>query len=384
MILFKNAKIVTPNELLEDHYLIVEDGKFVGITDTACEADSYVDCHGGYILPGIIDIHSDMIENVIQPRSTSTMEFDIGLIEAGKILVGCGITTMYHSVSMYRMGNWDTKEIRTAPLVKKLAKKIKELQSKPHLINHRYHLRYEIDNIECYDEVVSLIEGDSVNLLSLMDHTPGQGQYRNLSIYRKHLPGEGKNLTDEEFEENIQKEIHKEKVSSEKLQKLVILAHEKGICVASHDDDTAEKIEANLELGIQVSEFPINLETAKAAHEKGIMTLFGAPNVLMGRSHSGNVSAIDAIKDKCADILCSDYYPQALIQSVLKLYKQNILSLNEACNMVSLNPAKAMGIEHMTGSIEVGKQADFIVVKDDKIMQTWVSGNQVYEVKYFI
>lgn len=385
---FINANIVTPDRVIEDGCMSVENGVITEIgkkieTDHA----KVTDVKGRYILPGIIDIHSDMIENILQPRSTAVMDYNMGLEEAEKQLAACGITTIYHSVSMYREGSWDNREIRQAKSIEKLSSLIKQRSLKPHLINNKYHLRYELDNVECYDKVIELIQNGYVDLLSIMDHRPGQGQYRDLNIYRKHLPQEGKNLSDEEFEELVEKEKKKPMIEGDKLAALIDTAKKNGISVSSHDDDTKACIERNVSLGISVSEFPITLEVAKQAEKKGLFVLLGAPNILLGGSHSGNLSAQKAIECGCGDILCSDYYPQSLLRAVFYLVKHKVLSMNKAVRLVSLNPAKAVGIDKDTGSVEVGKSADFLIVENGKdfspqLLQVWVSGKRVLKHKY--
>lgn len=385
---FINANIVTPDRVIEDGCMSVENGV---ITEIGKKIDTdhakVTDVKGRYILPGIIDIHSDMIENILQPRSTAVMDYNMGLEEAEKQLAACGITTIYHSVSMYREGSWDNREIRQAKSIEKLSSLIKQRSLKPHLINNKYHLRYELDNVECYDKVIELIQNGYVDLLSIMDHRPGQGQYRDLNIYRKHLPQEGKNLSDEEFEELVEKEKKKPMIEGDKLAALIDTAKKNGISVSSHDDDTKACIERNVSLGISVSEFPITLEVAKQAEKKGLFVLLGAPNILLGGSHSGNLSAQKAIECGCGDILCSDYYPQSLLRAVFYLVKHKVLSMNKAVRLVSLNPAKAVGIDKDTGSVEVGKSADFLIVENGKdfspqLLQVWVSGKRVLKHKY--
>ena len=363
MLIIKNAKVVTPDEVLDDYCVAVENGKITAIEkELSSSSAEVVDCNGAFLMAGIIDIHSDMIENLLQPRSTAMMDFQTGLDEAEKQLCTCGITTIYHSVSMYRKGSWDNREIRSAASVQKLSALIKRKKKEAHLINNKYHLRYELDNVECYDNVLMLLENGYVDLLSIMDHRPGQGQYRDLSIYRRHLPNEGRNLTDEEFDELVKGEKTKPMIEGEELIKLVKTAKKLGIPVSSHDDDTISCIERNLAMGVDISEFPITIEVAAEAKKSGIATLLGAPNILLGGSHSGNLSAQTAIKSGCGDILCSDYYPQALLRAVFYLVDKKVLSLPAASKLVSYNPAKALGILDETGSVECGKAADLLVV----------------------
>ncbi len=375
MKIFTNANIVTPDEILENHCLAVENGRIAKIgRDISTEGAEVIDCHGGYLMPGIIDIHSDMIENLLQPRSTAMMSFQLGLDEAEKQLCACGITTIYHSVSMYKEGTWDSREIRSAKSVKKLSELIKKKKTGSHLIHNKYHLRYELDNIKCYDNVLELMDNGNVDLLSIMDHRPGQGQYKDLSIYRRHLPNQGRDLSDEEFAQLVEREQTKPMIEGEKLTDLVKKAKSLDIPVSSHDDDSSECIQRDIKLGVDISEFPITLEVAKEAKSAGIAALLGAPNILLGGSHSGNLSAEVAVKEGCGDILCSDYYPQALLRAVFYLANKGVLSLPQAVKLVSLNPAKAVKISNETGSLEVGKTADMLIIEKDMEGQPALKG----------
>lgn len=383
----KNADLILPNRVLEQGWMLVEDDTIKGIGSMEAglpDCEDVIDAKGCLIMPGMIDVHSDMIEQVLQPRSTALMDFEVGLQEAEKQLAACGITTMYHSISMYRDGAWEVKEIRKAKHVKKLADLIKVMDKGNKMINHKYHLRYEIDNIECYDDVVKMLEDGKADLISFMDHSPCQGQYRDLSVYRRHMPNEGKDITDEEFEAVIQSQLTKPKVTDAQLKKLAELAERKGVAIASHDDDSVEKLVKNETFGVAISEFPITLEVAKKATEMGYYTVLGSPNILLGGSHAGNLSAMEAISSGVGSILCSDYYPQALLRAVFKVADDLALPIWEACNMVTLNPAKAVKIDKEYGSLEVGKKADFLIVKRDgaksHLLQTWVGGNAVMRV----
>lgn len=386
--LITHAKIVQKDCILEDASLLIADGKIcaVGADIEETEADKIVDAEGKFLIPGMVDIHSDMIENYIQPRSTAVMDFSLGLMEAERALAMCGITTMFHSISMFREGAWDVKEIRQAPQVKKLASLISRYKHDRRLIRHRYHLRYEIDNIACYEGVKKMVEDGLVDLISFMDHSPGQGQYKNLEIYRKHLPNAGTDITDEEFEELIWKELEKDVVSYGKLKELAELAQERGISIASHDDDTVEKLEVNETLGVNISEFPITMDVAKEAVSRGFKTVLGAPNILLGGSHSGNLSAMEAIREDAASILVSDYYPQALLQAVFRIWREGVLPLWEAVNLVTKNPAEAVGAGNAVGTIEEGKRADFLLVNADgmfpSIEQVFVDGVRILDCTY--
>lgn len=388
-----NGRIVTETAILDGYQMAIEGERItelspfmVGTPVVDDPHTHYEDVKGAYIMAGLIDIHSDMIEGILQPRSTSLMDFGMGLVEAEKQLAACGITTMFHSIAMFRTGSWDAKVIRLAPAVEKLGALIADMKNKPHLINNRYHLRYEMDNLECFASACDLVDSGIVNLLSIMDHSPGQGQYMDLDVYRRHLPGEGKDLTDAEFEALVKREQEKPRISPEALTTMIGLAAQKGISVASHDDDTVERVDQNCALGIQICEFPITLAVAKYAHERGRFTLLGAPNILRGKSHSGNLSATEAVVHGIGDILCSDYYPQALLRAIFVLADKGILPLHEASKLASLNPAIATGLGDERGSLSVGKYADLIVVSRGEgelyLHQTYVSGKCVLRTSY--
>lgn len=385
-----NGMIVLKDRVLNAHDVIMDNGRITGIEQagTADKADfcEVFDARGCYIMPGIVDIHSDMIETYIQPRSTAVMDFGMALEEAERVLAACGITTMFHSISMFRDGSWDVKEIRQSSQVKKLAGLIGEYRHKKRLIRHRYHLRYEIDNLDCYEDVAAMLEGGLVDLLSFMDHSPGQGQYKNLDVYRKHQPDEGRNLTEKEFEELVEREMQKKTVTFSQLKELAGTAAARGIAVASHDDDSVGKLELNRELGVRISEFPITLEVAETAAKMGFQTVLGAPNILLGGSHSGNLSALDAIRAGAASVLVSDYYPQALLQAVFCLHREHGIPLWEAVRYVTANPAQAVGLEGELGAVEIGKKADLLVVDAAEgkpaVKQVFVNGECIMECRY--
>ena len=317
---------------------------------------------GGYISPGFVDIHSDYIEGIVSPRPTCLMDFNMGIREAERILVSHGITTMFHSLSIYKDDGFSHKPIRNPQNVNRLIDAINETHTSEHLIRNRTHARFEIDNIEEVDRFIQNIEEGKVHLISFMDHTPGQGQYRNLEIYRETLKG-FRPMTNEEADVLIADNITKEKITLEQIKEIAQIALDNNIAIASHDDDDIEKLSLVKSYGTTISEFPTTIEVARKAKEMGLWTIAGAPNVLLGGSHSGNLSAAEAIKEQTIDILCSDYYPAALLHSIFKLSEEYGQDLHEMFQLVTLNPAKAVQMDDEIGSIKEGKKADLIIIE---------------------
>ncbi len=391
---FYNAMLVLPDKLLCGYAMIVQDGVIQKICpEKEAEREKsgsveYIDLRGRYVLPGFIDIHSDYIEGIIQPRPSSMMDFESSIYEAERHLISHGITTIYHSLSLVKEKyDYERLSVRNRENVDRLVKILKNFDHQAHLIHNHFHARYELDNPELFEYLEGLLEEGYVQELSFMDHTPGQGQYRDLEQYASSMR-EWKGIrTDEEFENFLKASRNKPMVSHEMLKKLSKLAARKGIPLASHDDDSTGKLDfIECEYHVNISEFPITMEVAKKAHDDGLWVVAGAPNVMLGGSHAGNLNAEEAIRAGNVDILCSDYYPAAMLQAVFRLWKNGSAKLHDAVRMVSLNPAKAVNIDAEYGSLEEGKRADILVVNviegHPSVERCYVDGEMVLQFRY--
>ncbi|UOE95413.1 alpha-D-ribose 1-methylphosphonate 5-triphosphate diphosphatase [Alkalihalobacillus sp. LMS39] len=379
------GNIVTPTSIIKNGTVEIEQGRITNISNTPIYSpnSSDVDATGKWIMPGLIDTHSDTIEREIQPRPGSVFPIELSFFELERKLAVQGITTIYHSLSM--LGERTDKYLRQNDLVRSLFYKLKELAKQEHLVRHKLHLRFEITNREAVHVVEEFIEQGVIDQLSFMDHTPGQGQWRNIEL-QKQLMMSQNHYTEEETMEILEEKKNLPKIDPSILQKLASLAAKHHIPLASHDDDSIEKLEAMEGWDVSISEFPIELSIAKEAKARGLHTVMGAPNVILGRSHSENLSALEALKEGVVDVLCSDYYPPSMIQSVFHLWKKHQYDLPFAMNLVSLNPAKALGISQQFGSITEGKVADILVVNEKEetpnIEQVFVGGNLVCGLHY--
>ncbi|MTI65830.1 MAG: phosphonate metabolism protein PhnM [Firmicutes bacterium] len=366
MYLITNGLIVTEDEILKNHEILIEKDKIKEIRkkgEISKEGiKEVIDANGGYIAPGFIDIHADYIEKMAAPRPTSLMDFELSLRETEKVLLTHGITTMFHSLALFKSEEFDHKPIREPKNVKKFVDLIDKTHNSKHLIRHRFHARFEIDNFEEVENLKNYIKEDKVHLVSFMDHTPGQGQYRDLEVYKNTVKGYN-DFSDDEVDLIIEKSKKKEKLTIDMIKEIADLATENNISIASHDDDHIDKLKLNKTFGTRISEFPITLDIAKKAKEMGMYTIAGAPNVLLGGSHSGNLSAAEAIEHGTIDILCSDYYPAALLHSLFILNEKYNKDLNEMFNLVTINPAKAVNMDDEIGSIKENKKADINIIE---------------------
>jgi alpha-D-ribose 1-methylphosphonate 5-triphosphate diphosphatase len=244
------------------------------------------------------------------------------------------------------------------------------------------HARYEITNDEAFSQVQDLICRKRIHFFSLMDHTPGQGQFTDVSHFRAYY-SKARGLTREHVEAIIERRLEaSRRIDWAGLEHLARICRNNSIGMASHDDDSLEKVAAVSRLGVTLSEFPVNLEAARAARRYGMLISLGSPNVLRGASLTGNLSGREALTAGLGDILCSDYAPMSLLHAALQLHREGIMDLPAAVRLISLNAARATGTDHMTGSIEAGKAADLVLVDDQRkvpgVVRTFVAGREVF------
>lgn len=284
---------------------------------------------------------------------------------------------MFHSLSFAEL----EVGLRNNSTAAEIIRKIHQLKHKLK-VNTKIHARFEITDHGAVPFLDVLIQDGLVNLFSFMDHSPGQGQFQDIISFKNYY-GTVYAKSDAEMDDIIERKRHAKKSHAlHDIVHLLGICREHGIAVASHDDDSREKIHWLKEMGIGMTEFPINMEAVQAAHELGIRVCLGSPNVVRGQSSSSNLDARDAIRRGYGDILCSDYSPMTLLHAVFALERQGILPLHEAIKRVSLNPARAVGIADHTGSLETGKDADMVLVDHSdglpRVQKTFVAGREVF------
>ncbi len=381
-IIIKNAHVVTPHEVLFGGCLIIEDQKIVSVerdfspdNNSVIEAE-VIDAQGNYLLPGIIDIHTDAIDVEINPRSTADFPIATAFKELEKRMCGVGITTAFHSL---HLGYKDAEaNSRSKYSREEIFHAVHELSNKQSMINNKIHLRYEISGNADYALCFELIEKGIVSLFSFMDHTPGQGQF---PIEKFYAMAAKKGFTAEQAKAELVQRMSKPKITQEQIDVLARHLINLEIPVAYHDVDNPKKVDETHRLGISICEFPINMETAACATAKNQYVVGGAANILRGGSTGGNLNVKEAIGKGYLNTLCSDYYPPSIIHSIFQIVTEGLVSLHEAVNMATLHPAKASCIDQTKGSIEVGKDADLLFVEEKQgipaIRKVFIKGHTV-------
>ena len=331
---------------------------------------------GDYLIPGLVELHTDHLENHYRPRPGVFWDPLAALHAHDVQIAGSGITTVFDAV---RIGS-DADVTDMAPHIAALTGAIAQGRRAGWLrAEHFVHLRCELpshDVIEHFDAYATHAE---TRLASVMDHTPGQRQFQSLDAYKQfyqigRTPDELERFIKERLEDHA-------RYSARHRAHIVRRSRELGLALASHDDATLAHVEEGIADGVAISEFPTTLEAAAAAHDGGLSILMGAPNVVRGKSHSGNVSATDLVRAGLLDILSSDYVPFAMLQAAFVLpHRVEGLSLPQALAMVTSNPAKAAGLSDR-GEIAIGKRADLVRVSMEGSMPivrgVWRQGKRV-------
>ena len=369
-----NGQIITPDRVIENGVIEIVDGIITDILENSSKSGDVIDANRGYVLPGIVDIHGDDLETAISPRPSARFPVDFALLHLDRRNAGLGITTKLHAIAYFE----DELKGRHVGTSKEIVETMTRLRDE-FLTNHFAHVRCEISSD--LRDVLEAIESPLTKLVSLMDHTPGQGQFTDPARYReyhKRMYG----LNDAEIDQIIRKKSGYAGESVQKMREVAEIAHARGISIASHDDDSPEKVELVHSIGARISEFPITLDAARRARELGMTISMGAPNVVLGRSTSGNLSTSEAIDAGLVDLLCSDYNPGSMLHSAFILWKRGVLTLPCAVKMITRNPAEAVGMDGTIGSIEIGKRADLLIVSERMgipvVARTVVGGEVVY------
>lgn len=372
-----NARAVTPGGIVENCTIKVENGVIADLGPDIAVSTEAVDVGGAWVLPGFVDLHSDSIEKEIETRPGSFLPVEMAVAELDKKMAAAGVTTIFHSISFAEK---EYAILRTMHMADRIIKEIRNM-SRYLCVDTRIHLRYEITDSEALPVIRELIAGGYVDLISIMDHTPGQGQFKSKEQFSEYY-GAYFSRDRTEIEDIIEKRKSiRESVGMANARVVADICRVQGIPLASHDDDTIEKVDFVADCGAAVSEFPITSAALEHARLRGLMVAVGSPNIIRGGSHNNNLSALEIIKGGGADIVCSDYVPSTLLHALFKIHHHCMIPLSEASRLFSDNPSKAVGMMDR-GRLAPGRRADLIVVDRNlsypRIIKTYVTGMEVY------
>ncbi|KAJ55674.1 phosphonate metabolism protein PhnM [Actibacterium mucosum KCTC 23349] len=374
--IFANAQIVLPTETLRGA-LVVEDGRITAIDTGEQVADGAQDCEGDLLMPGLIELHTDNLERHIQPRPKVDWPHASAILAHDAELASVGITTVFDAM---RVGSIPTGKGRYLKYARGLSRELLDLREREALrISHFLHLRAEVCSETLVEEMAEFGPDDRVGIVSLMDHTPGQRQFRDISKLKSYVMGKN-NLTEDEFADHVANlKDMRDRLGDQHEAAAVAEAARYGAYLASHDDTTRAHVETSAGYGVKLAEFPTTVEAALACHNHGIAVMMGAPNLIRGGSHSGNVAAHELAEKGLLDILSSDYVPSALIMAAVMLgdlwddMARGIATVTKA-------PADATGLSDR-GRIAIGARADLVRLRrvdgTPMVRETWVQGRRV-------
>lgn len=373
----KNARVVLENEIITGA-VTISDGRIASI-DTGL-SDLGDDMEGDYLIPGLVELHTDHLESHYAPRPGVLWDSIAALQAHDAQVAGSGITTVFDCLRLGsdEFGGFKKGEMRVIADALEAATTEDRLRA-----SHLIHLRCEVSASDVLEHFEDFREDPQVKLASLMDHAPGQRQFQTIEQYTLYYRKK-RNLSDADFERFIAYRLEESSLYATPHRKAIVQAcAERKIALASHDDATIEHVEESKGFGVRLAEFPTSLEAAKASHQAGMAVLMGAPNVVRGKSHSGNISARALADEGVLDVLSSDYVPLSLIHAPFVLAAdEGGITLPQAIQMVSATPARAVGLDDR-GRIANGLRADLVRVRvrDDRrvpiVKSVWREGRRV-------
>ncbi|MDF1585840.1 alpha-D-ribose 1-methylphosphonate 5-triphosphate diphosphatase [Marinimicrococcus flavescens] len=372
-----NARIVTPEAVIEGG-VVMREGVIAAVERGDNVPAGAADLRGDLLIPGLVELHTDNLEKHYAPRAGVEWDPVAAAISHDTQLAGSGITTVYDSLVIGAAMGWDMRDSWLAPMLGGLRRARDGGMLK---IDHRLHLRCEITHPEIGAIFERYCEEPGLGVMSLMDHAPGDRQSPDIEAYKKRYRSQI-GMSHEQVEAHVAGLIESSRLHGPENRRLLgEQARRRGIALASHDDARREHVEEAAALGCVVSEFPTTMEAAEAARAHGLQVLMGAPNLIRGGSHSGNVAAGDLVRAGLLDIISSDYIPASLVMAAFSLAREPFgLSLPDALATVTSNPARAAGLDDR-GRIEVGLRGDLVRVRlvDGRpvVRGVWVQGERV-------
>ena len=374
-----NVQLVLENEVVSGS-LLMRDGEIAAIDQGRSQLPGALDGEGAFLLPGLIELHTDNLDKFFTPRPGVDWPSHSAMSSHDALMVANGITTVLDAVAV---GDVRDGGHRLDNLNKMIGAIQQSNRQGVNRAEHRLHLRCELPNERTLALFEALMTTPELALVSLMDHSPGQRQYVSLEKYREYFQGKYQ-MNDRQMDEWETEQIAlAARWSQPNRQAIAAHCRARTIPLASHDDATAAHVDESREIGVTIAEFPTTLAAATRSRATGMQVLMGAPNIVRGGSHSGNVAAAALAEQGLLDILSSDYYPASLLRSEERRVgkERNACTLPQAAAMVSRNPARALGLNDR-GLLAPGLRADLVLAHTDHghahVRHVWTQGRMVW------
>ena len=373
-----NARVVLADRVIECGWVAIVDGAIAEVGEGRAP-ERGEDFAGDLLIPGLVELHTDHIEAHFMPRPRVYWDPVAAVVSYDGQLATSGITTALDSLRVWREEGMEEVDGQAGLLAEAIAT---AREADLLRCDHFLHLRCEVPTLTVVEEASGLIGRPDVRLASLMDHTPGQRQFRNEQKLRDYYRGKKGGMTDAELDVLFENRLRCQAAyATGNYRALVDLARSHGTPLASHDDTTMEHVEQAICDRVAIAEFPTTVEAAEALHAGGIRVLMGAPNLVRGSSHAGNVATAELAQAGCLDILSSDYVPSSLLMAALVLpTRAPNIDLPAAIRAVTKTPAEAVGLMDR-GEIVPGKRADLlrvrVAVNVPAVRSMWRSGQRV-------
>ena len=375
--IFANARLILNNEVVTGS-LAMADGFITDIAQGMTVPKGAIDMQGDYLAPGLVELHTDNVERHLEPRPKVSWPFRAAILAHDRELAGAGITTVFDAI---RVGSIVSDTSAGYPkYARQMTDEILGVRAAGLLrISHHIHLRAEVCSETLVDELDEFSSKDRIGIVSMMDHTPGQRQFVDISKFETYIRGKRK-YSDDQWDAHIEFLYGLQARLGTKHEAATVAAAKRlGATLASHDDTTADQVSTSHSYGVRMAEFPTTVAAADACHANGIATIMGAPNLIRGGSHSGNVAAAELAQMDRLDILSSDYVPAGLLMAAVQL--GDIWgNLARGMRTVTDTPAQVAGLLDR-GTLAIGQRADIIRfdLQDQTpiLHETWSAGRRV-------
>ena len=380
--IFTNARLVLADEVVTGS-LVIRDRQIVDMASSPSRLPRAENLQQDYLLPGLVELHTDNQEKYFTPRPGVDWPGNMAMTAHDAQLASAGITTCFDSVALGDVAGESTRVSKLDTMINAI---VDSERSGNNRAEHFLHLRCEVSYPGLMEFFDRYINTEGVKLVSIMDHAPGQRQFaaENEHKYREYYQGKY-GFSDAEIDAFIsEQKINSARYAEPSRRTIAGICAASGIITASHDDATLAHARESAELGMGIAEFPTTIEAARASHDLGLKVLMGAPNIIRGGSHSGNIAAHELAQQGCLDILSSDYYPLSLLSAAFAVARMdNPYNLPEAIALVTRNPAAAVNLDDR-GELAAGKQADLVQVRvlpEDSqpcILRVWSRGSRIF------